>query len=160
MVVEFDIARPIDGYTEIFYVKHSAILMGDQCMWISWVILTHEFTSSLIFIKFVPTAALFMSNLQNDVPTSQLDISYPRNLISHKLRYQMYNDHILYLVNGWWNFSEPDIILKCLSNKNNPPLEFSKFWFVLDLSYIWFYIEVYGESTYNSDIFKRNYIFK
>ena len=26
------------------------------------------------------------------------------------LRYPMYNDHILYLVNGWWDFCEPDII--------------------------------------------------
>jgi hypothetical protein len=29
----------------------------------------------------------------------------------------MYNDHILYIVNGWWDFSEPDNILKGLSNK-------------------------------------------
>jgi hypothetical protein len=26
------------------------------------------------------------------------------------LGYPMYSDHILYLVNGWWNFCEPDII--------------------------------------------------
>jgi hypothetical protein len=39
----------------------------------------------------------------------------------------MYNDYILYLVNGWWDFCEPDNILKGLSNKNNPPWEFSKF---------------------------------
>jgi hypothetical protein len=76
------------------------------------------------------------------------------------LRYPMYNDHIFYLVNGWWNFCELDIILKGLSNKNSPPLEFSEFWFALDLSHLWFYIEVYGESTYNSDIFKINYIFR
>jgi hypothetical protein len=35
------------------------------------------------------------------------------------LSYPMYNDHILYLVNGWWDFC--DIILKGLLNKNNPP---------------------------------------
>jgi hypothetical protein len=52
------------------------------------------------------------------------------------------------------------IILKGISNKNNPPLEFSEFWFVLDLSHIWFYIEVYEESTYNSDIFKINNMLK
>jgi hypothetical protein len=68
----------------------------------------------------------------------------------------MYNDHIWYLVNELSDFCEPNIILKGLSNENNPrtPLEFSEF------SHLWFYIEVYGESTYNSDIFKINYIFK
>jgi hypothetical protein len=43
------------------------------------------------------------------------------------LRYSMYNDHISYLVNGWWDFYKHDIILKGLSNKNIPPEEFSKF---------------------------------
>jgi hypothetical protein len=39
----------------------------------------------------------------------------------------MYNDHIQYLLNGWSDFGEPNIILKGLSNKNNPPLEVSEF---------------------------------
>jgi hypothetical protein len=33
----------------------------------------------------------------------------------------MYNDHIVYLVNGWWDFGKPDIILKVLSNENSSP---------------------------------------
>jgi hypothetical protein len=36
------------------------------------------------------------------------------------LRYPTYNDHILYLSIGYWDFCEPDIILKGLSNKDNP----------------------------------------
>jgi hypothetical protein len=51
------------------------------------------------------------------------------------LRYSMYNDHISYLVNGWWDFYKHGIILKDISNKNNPPQEFSKFSFVFDLSH-------------------------
>jgi hypothetical protein len=41
--------------------------------------------------------------------------------ITEILRYSMYNDHISYLVNGWRDFYKHDIILKDLSNKNNPP---------------------------------------
>jgi hypothetical protein len=37
------------------------------------------------------------------------------------LRYSMYNNHISYLVNGWWDFHKHGIILKGLSDKNNPP---------------------------------------
>jgi hypothetical protein len=33
----------------------------------------------------------------------------------------MYNDHISHLVNGWWDFGKHGIILKNLSNENNPP---------------------------------------
>jgi hypothetical protein len=53
-------------------------------------------------------------------------ISRPRRLIQD-LRYPMYNDHNLYLVNGWSDFCEPNIILKGVSNENNPPKEFSEF---------------------------------
>jgi hypothetical protein len=41
--------------------------------------------------------------------------------MSMYLRHPMYNDHILHLVNGWWDFCEPDITLKGLSSKTNPP---------------------------------------
>jgi hypothetical protein len=34
--------------------------------------------------------------------------------------YLMYNDRISYLVNEWWVFCKYDIVLKGLSNKNNP----------------------------------------
>jgi hypothetical protein len=37
------------------------------------------------------------------------------------LRYSMYKDHIPYLINGWWDFYKHGIILKGLSNENNPP---------------------------------------
>ena len=43
------------------------------------------------------------------------------------LRYSMYNDHILYLINEWSDILNHDIILRVLSNKNTPPKELSKF---------------------------------
>lgn len=43
------------------------------------------------------------------------------------LRYSMYNDHILYLINEWSAILDHDNILKVLSDKNTPPKKFSKF---------------------------------
>jgi hypothetical protein len=41
------------------------------------------------------------------------------------LRYSMYNDYFFsYLVSKLWNLSKDDIILKGLSNENNPRKEF------------------------------------
>jgi hypothetical protein len=37
------------------------------------------------------------------------------------LRYSIHNDHISYLVYGWWDFCKHGIILKSLSNENYPP---------------------------------------
>jgi hypothetical protein len=37
------------------------------------------------------------------------------------LRYSIHNDHISYLVYGWWDFCKDGIILKSLSNENYPP---------------------------------------
>jgi hypothetical protein len=33
----------------------------------------------------------------------------------------MYNDHILYLGNGWWDVCKHNVIFKGLSMENNPP---------------------------------------
>jgi hypothetical protein len=38
-----------------------------------------------------------------------------------ELRYSIHNDHISYLVYGWWDFCKHGIILKSLSNENYPP---------------------------------------
>lgn len=44
------------------------------------------------------------------------------------LRYSMYNDRILYVINEWSVIYNPGIILKVLSDKNTLPKEFHKFW--------------------------------
>lgn len=42
------------------------------------------------------------------------------------LKYSMYNDHILSLINEWSVTLNHDIILKALSNKNTPPTKFAR----------------------------------
>lgn len=42
------------------------------------------------------------------------------------LRYSMYNDLILSLINEWSVTLNRDIILKMLSNKNTPPTKFAR----------------------------------
>jgi hypothetical protein len=37
------------------------------------------------------------------------------------LRYSIHNDHISYLVNGWWYDCKYGIVLKSLLNENYPP---------------------------------------
>jgi hypothetical protein len=74
----------------------------------------------------------------------------------------MYNDHISYLVNGWWDFYKHGITLKSLSNKDNTPNEFSEFlicvWFISPLILHWSLWEEYSIKISLKEIFSYNYL--